>query len=32
MDHVAAAGFNVEQDLSRAFASSGASFYLLRKD
>jgi ubiquinone/menaquinone biosynthesis C-methylase UbiE len=32
LDHVAAAGFNVEQDLSRAFSSSGASFYLLRKD
>jgi ubiquinone/menaquinone biosynthesis C-methylase UbiE len=32
MDHVVATGFNLEQDLSQAFASSGASFYLLRKD
>ncbi len=32
MDHVVATGFNLEQDLSQAFASSGANFYLLRKD
>ena len=32
LDHVKATGFSVEQDLSQVFASSGASFYLLRKD
>ena len=32
LDHVIATGFNIDQDLSQAFASSGASFYLLRKD
>jgi hypothetical protein len=29
---VKATGFSVEQDLSQVFASSGASFYLLRKN
>ena len=32
LDHVKATSFSVEQDLSQVFASSGASFYLLRKD
>jgi ubiquinone/menaquinone biosynthesis C-methylase UbiE len=32
LDHVKATGFNIEQDLSQVFSSSGASFYLLRKD
>jgi ubiquinone/menaquinone biosynthesis C-methylase UbiE len=32
LDHVKVTGFSVEQDLSQVFASSGASFYLLRKD
>ena len=31
LDHVLEAGFKLEQDLSQAFAGSGASFYLLRK-
>ena len=32
LDHVKATGFKIEQDLSQVFSSSGASFYLLRKN
>ena len=32
LDHLLAIGFKLEQDLSQAFAGSGASFYLLRKN